>query len=116
MFANTLTVTINAVAKVMTRLNQDNFGSVYGFTDATESIRMTIRHSLDKNTKGNNNLHNVFIERTIFATPTAVEKYWACTVTLRDRVGSGPTDLLQFWQGFNTLFLTLDDTFVVGEN
>lgn len=116
MFANTLTLTINAVAKVLLRTNQDNFGSFYKFADGVEKITMQIRH--DSQTVGGLpvNRHNLYVERTVFATPTTTEKYWSMTITLRDRDGSDPAVLLQNWQGLAVLFATLDDTFVTGDN
>lgn len=116
MFANTLTLTIAGVAKTLSRNNQDNFGSVYEHTSDTESIVMQIRHTTDKLATGDVKRHNVFVERTIFATPTSTEKYFSVTGTLRNRLGSAPSDLLALWVGFTTLALTLDDGLVVGEN
>lgn len=116
MFANTLTLTIDSVARTLLRVNQDNFGSVYSYKDSTERLTMKIRHDVE-NQKGQLvNRHNVFVERTVYATPTTSEKYWSTTVTLRDREGSGPQDLLELWQGANTLVLSLDDTLVTGDN
>lgn len=116
MFANTLTLTINAVAKVLTRVNQDNYGSEYQFKDSVEKIVMKIRHSVETNNGLPVNRHNVFVEQTVYATPTVSEKYWSTTVTMRDREGSGPTPLLQQWVGVSTLVLSLDDGLVIGEN
>jgi hypothetical protein len=116
MFANTLTLTINAVAKVLTRVNQDSYGSEYTLISYVESIRLQIRHTTDKLATGDVLRHNVYVERTIFATPTATEKYFSVTGTLRSRVGSSPTDLLNMYVGFSTLMATLDDGLVVGEN
>jgi hypothetical protein len=116
MFANTLTLTIDAVPKVLNRINQDNRGSEYSFVSGTETISMLIRHTVDKLATGDVNRHNVYIERTIFATPTVVEKYFSVTFTLRERRGSDPLDELKLAQGFYTLIATLDDGLVVGEN
>lgn len=116
MFSNTLTLTINAVAKVLTRVNQDSYGSEYTLVSDTELIRMQIRHTTDKQATGDVLRHNVYIERTIFATPSTTEKYFSVTGTLRSRLGSAPTDLLNMWVGFSTLMATLDDGLVVGEN
>lgn len=116
MFANTLTLTIDGVAKTLLRNNQDNFGSFYEFRDGTEHITMQIRHSTDKLVTGDVLRHNVYIERTIFATPTVDEKYFSTTVTLRGRRTSAPDDLLKLWVGVSTLIATLDDGLVIGEN
>lgn len=115
-FANTLTLTINAVDKVLNRRNQDNYGSEYGYISDTETIRLLIRHDTEKPASGDVLRHNVFIERTILATPTEVQKYYSMTLTLRHRIGSSPTTLLHLLQGSYTLLGTLDDGLVIGEN
>jgi hypothetical protein len=116
MLTNTLTLTIDSVARTLLRLNQDNFGSVYSFNDETERLTLKIRHDKE-NQKGQMvNRHNVFVEHTVYATPTSAERFWSTTITLRDREGSGPGNLLKLWQGVNTLVLTFDDTLVAGDN
>lgn len=119
MFANTLTLTIATVAKVMTRNNQDNFGSVYEYTspDGLELIKLQIRHSTDNSKDGPINRHNVFIERTLLSSTLGVApKYFSVTATLRDRVGSGPADLASLWAASSTLLGTLVAGLVVKEN
>jgi len=116
MFANTLTLTINAVDKVLTRHNQDNFGSEYIYRSGTESIRLLIRHSTDKFATGDVLRHNVFIERTIYATPTANPQYYSTTFTLRARFDSDPVALLQLYVGAVALLASLDDGLVIGDN
>lgn len=116
MFANTLTLTINAVAKTLLRRNQDNYGSEYQFKDSAEKITMKIRHSTELRNGLPTNRHNVFIERTVYATPTVVEQYWSATVTLCDREGSDPVALEQLWVGVSTLITSVDGTLVVGDN
>lgn len=119
MFANTLTLTVAGATGspfTLTRVNQDNFGSVYSYKDATQDISLKVRQSTD-NVKGVPVYrHNATIEHTIFATLVVPEKYASATITLRDGKGYGPTTLLAFWVGFNTLALTLDDGMVVGDN
>jgi hypothetical protein len=44
-FADTLTVTINAVAKVLTRINQDSYSSEYLLREVTGEYRLRIRNS-----------------------------------------------------------------------
>lgn len=116
MFANTLTLTIDTVARTLLRINQDNYGSEYSFKDSVEEISLKIRHSTDGKGDLLANRHNVFVERTVYATPTVSEKYWSATVTLRDRRGSSPDELLKTWVGVSTLVLSLDDTLVTGDN
>lgn len=91
MFANTLTLTINTVAKVLLRINQDNFGSTYKYTSATEIVKCQFRNSTEKNASGDVDRHNMFVEHTILATPTTKEEYYSWSATLRCRVGSDPT-------------------------
>lgn len=127
MLANTLTLTVTGATGspfTLTRVNQDDFGSTYTYLDSIQSIRLKIRNSVDTIkadvSKGiaasSFNRHNATIEHTIFATPTVFEKSCTATITLRDGKGYGPASLLSFWQGFNTLFLTLDDSIAVGDN
>lgn len=115
-FANTLTLTIAGAAKTLLRNNQDNFGSTYEHLSGTEYIKMQIRHTTDKLPAGDVKRHNVYIERTIFATPTSTEKYTSVTATLRNRWGTDPADLLALWVGSSTLLLALDDELVLGGN
>lgn len=127
MLANTLTLTVSGATGspfTLTRVNQDNYGSEYKFLDSIQLIRMKIRHSTDIQkanpstgaVAGTFNRHNATIEHTIFATPTSAEKACSATITLRDGQGYGPSTLLAFWIGFNTLFLAQDDAIVVGDN
>lgn len=115
MFATTLTLTINAVARTLTRVSNDN-GSTYLYRDAVEEISMRIRHNTENKGGFPTYSHNIFVEQTVFATPTVAEKYFSTSITMKDRRGSGPADLLKLWQGVNTLALTLDDTLVTGDN
>lgn len=85
MFANTLTLTIGASAKVLNRVNQDAGGSEYTLSSATESISMKIRHSIDK-IDGDGIVmkrHNVFVERIVFPTATALMQKYTATATFR---------------------------------
>jgi hypothetical protein len=68
-FGATLTVTVNAVAKVLNRINQDNYGSEYYLRSSTDEYRMKIRHSKESpQTDGRVfDRHNVELTHTIFA-------------------------------------------------
>jgi len=73
MLANTLTLTINAIAKVLVRINQDNYSSEYFLKDTLDSWRLKIRHT--KSSKGGVSLdrHNVELVHVVYATTTTVE-------------------------------------------
>lgn len=116
MFNNTLTLTIDGVAKTLLRRNQDNYGSAYQFKDADETITMQIRHSTDLVKGLPVNRHNVFIERKVNATPTTFESYWSTTLTLREREGSSPEELTNLYTGMVSLVFGLVETLVIGDN
>jgi len=42
-----ITITVNAIAKVLPRINQDNYGSVYRLKEADDEWQLTIRHSYE---------------------------------------------------------------------
>jgi hypothetical protein len=74
-FGATITVTVNAVAKVLNRINQDNYGSEYYLRSSTDEYRMKIRHSKENPLADGRQFdrHNVELTHTIFATPTTLE-------------------------------------------
>lgn len=75
MFADTLTITINAVAKVLTRINQDSYSSEYFLRETTGEFRLRIRNTsyVDKNRGGKKiDRHNFELTQTIYAVAPAV--------------------------------------------
>lgn len=82
MFADPQTVTINSVAKVLNRVNQDGYGSTYLLRTSTEEYRLTIRNTtyVDKKRAVSIDRHNVEFTQTIFpvapATLSTVRKYY----------------------------------------
>jgi hypothetical protein len=42
-----ITITVNAIAKVLPRINQDNFGSVYQLKESLAEYKLVIRHSYE---------------------------------------------------------------------
>lgn len=42
-----ITITVNAVAKVLPRINQDNFGSTYRLKEANDEWELNIRHTYE---------------------------------------------------------------------
>jgi hypothetical protein len=95
MLANTLTLTVNAVAKVLVRINQDNYGSEYRLLSDTERYTLKIRHSSTKPKNGDSGFdsHNVMVEHVVFPTLTTLGKTMTVSTTLRGEVGSSPVNL-----------------------
>nr|UJQ85784.1 MAG: hypothetical protein 2 [Leviviridae sp.] len=121
MFANTITLTVNAVAKVLRRVNQDNYGSEYSLQSATESIVMKIRHSVDavdKITGVGMKRHNVFVEWVVFPNVTDLEKRYTYTATLRNGEKNDPAQVADLALAVNVWLAstTIMDDLAVGDN
>lgn len=84
-FGATITLTVNAVAKVLNRINQDNYGSEYSLLTATDSWNLKIRHSTDSvDGDGMTMLrHNVYVEHVTYATASTLQLKETYTATLR---------------------------------
>lgn len=104
MFSDTITVTINAVAKVLTRINQDKYSSEYYLRSAVDEFRMRIRHSSysDKLRVGKViDRHNVELIQTIFpVAPATIPTIRKAYVILENEASDGVTDPLNFDLGF----------------
>jgi len=78
MFADTLTGTINSVANVMVRVNQDGYSSEYRLKETDGEFRLRLRNSsyVDK-TRGGQvvNRHNVELIHTVYAVAPATFPY-----------------------------------------
>lgn len=68
MFADPQSVTVNAVAKSMQKINQDKYSSEYLLVSATDEFRLHIRNTSSKNKQRNVviNRHNVELTHTVF--------------------------------------------------
>jgi hypothetical protein len=114
MFADTITITINSVAKVLTRVNQDGYSSEYLLRGASDEFRLKIRNSEYVDTKrGGKTIdrHNVEFTQTVFpvapATVSTVRKSYA--VFENERV-DGLTEPLNFDLGFVAFFTNANIT------
>lgn len=117
MFANTLTLTVNAVAKVLTRVNQDNFGSTYLLRSATDLWTLKFRNSQEKLKSGVVfDRHNMYVEYVVFATPTATQKTYSMSSTLRLTSDSDPVQLGYISAAFNTLLNAQASGLIGGES
>lgn len=83
MFADTITITINSVAKVLNRINQDGYSSEYYLRSANDEFRLKIRNSsyTDKARGIKVDRHNVELVHTVFpvapATISIVRKFYS---------------------------------------
>lgn len=83
-FPDTITFTINAVAKILTRVKDDGYSSEYRLRNANiEEFTALIRNStyLDKVTGRNVDRHSVELRHTVYAVapatiPTIRKSYW----------------------------------------
>lgn len=103
MFPSTITLTVNAVAKVLNRINQDSYGSEYQLLDALDSWSLKIRHSTDS-VDGDGLImkrHNVFIEHVVYPTATTLMKKDSFTLTMRHDRFSAPTSVVDITKAAN---------------
>lgn len=115
MFPATITLTVNAVAKVLNRVNQDSYGSEYQLNDTLDSWNLKIRHSTDS-PDGDGLImrrHNVFVEHVIYPTPSVNMKKESFTLTLRHDKFTAPSGVVDIgkavnvWIGTSTNFSDL---------
>lgn len=104
MFADTITITINSVTKVLTRVNQDGYSSEYLLRGTLDEFRLTIRNSqyVDKQRGGRKvDRHTCQLIQTVYpvAPATVGITRKAYNVIENDTV-DGVTDPLNFSLGF----------------
>lgn len=87
-----ITLTVNAVAKVLPRINQDNYGSVYRLKEAAAEYQLVIRHAYEGKVGPNQvERHNVDFTMTTWAvdgTPIVKQSY----TVIRNPRSVDPTD------------------------
>lgn len=74
MFADTLTITVNAVAKALIRINQDGYSSEYFLREATQEFSLRIRNTdyTDKTRGVKVSRHNVEFIQTVYPVAPAI--------------------------------------------
>lgn len=74
-FGSTITVTVNAIAKILNRINQDNYGSEYLLKESLQEFRIRIRHQTENAKNGEQPFerHQFELTQTVFATATDPE-------------------------------------------
>lgn len=100
----TLTVTINAVAKVLTRIRDDGYSSEYLLRGTLDEFRLVIRHT--KYTDSNRpakyvDRHNVELVHTVYAVaPSTIPTIRKAYVVFENENTDGVTEPLNFDLGF----------------
>lgn len=109
MFADPITVTINSVAKVLTRINQDGYASEYLLRDTLEEFRLKVRHSTytDKKRAGKViHRHTIELVQTIYpVSPSVIPTIRKAYTVLENESTEAVTGPLNFDLGF-LAFLT----------
>ena len=84
MFANTLSVTIGTdSARILTRINQDSFGSTYRLATALELTELVIRNSTSKEKNLLYDRHNAELRHTVYATDLLPERHYVASTTFK---------------------------------
>ena len=101
-FSDTITFTINAVAKVLNRINQDSYSSEYFLRSTTDEFRAKIRQTnyVAKNGKITDR-HNVELTQTVYpVAPATLSTVRKAYVVLENERPDGITEPLNFDLGF----------------
>lgn len=108
MFANTLTVKIGTDAdRVLTRVNQDNYGSVYRLATDLEITELYIRNSVANEKGFPTDRHNAELRHTVYATDVAPERVYVASNTFKTRrAGGNPSYLSDVTKAVNSLVST----------
>lgn len=91
MIGETITITYNAVAYTLERINQDNYSSEYFKRDATQEFRLRIRHTNESVRPGQRpyERHNVELTRTVYDTVNGDKVYQSYQI-IRLQKGTDP--------------------------
>jgi hypothetical protein len=115
MLDNTITVTINSVAKALLRIREDANGSLYRLKNTTEQIELRVRHSSSSQDGFTMNRHNVNWEHIVYATDTTPAYKWTTSITVSERDGSDPDYLGLTMAGLQAALSSEWDNIAIGE-
>lgn len=91
-----ITLTVNAVDKVLPRINQDNFGSVYRLKEADAEYQLTIRHTYEgKAGPGQYERHNADFMLTRFVGDARTPVIYQCYIVMRNPRNQSGVDTTQ---------------------
>lgn len=108
-FPDTITITINSVAKVLTRIKDDGYSSEYRLRNAAvDEFRLLIKNStyLDKATRRNVDRHSIELTHTVLAVaPSEIPTIRKMYAVLENQSVDTIVDPAKFGAGF-VAFLT----------
>lgn len=117
MFADTLTVTVNGVAKILTRINQDNYCSEYVLRTALERFSLNIRNTKYTDSKRGGvevHRHNFELVHEVFPVAPATKSLIRKSYTVIENESTdASTDQLNFVLGFGGLLTAANVTKVL---
>jgi len=118
MLTDPQTVTVNAVAKVMPRINQDNNTSTYRLRSTLDEYILTIKHTDGKISGGVlGESHNARLKYTVFATATVPEQVLYATLNLQNGDGMDLTVARNIMLGLSAWGTSATiDKLLTGEN
>lgn len=89
----TLTIKVNAVDKILKRINQDNYATRYYLHESLADFNVNIRHSTETRSGVKYDVHNVDFIHTVFATLTEPAKVRQSWFTIRNLKEDSFTDI-----------------------
>lgn len=107
MFSDPITITVNAVAKPLVRINQDAYGSEYFLREATQEWRLKIRNSSYTSASGVLiDRHNFEFTNTVYpvlpAQVSTVRKIYSVFENYRSDTTADPLNTFVGFVGFMT--------------
>jgi hypothetical protein len=115
MLSNTITFTVDSVAKILTRIREDKDGSLYRLKNTTEQIDVRIRHSTRYPNGAQVNSHNLYWTHTVYATDTTPEYNYMASITLSESEGADPTYLTATIAAIQAAMASNWDTVAIGD-
>lgn len=114
MLSSPTTVTIDGAAHSLSKINQDNYGSIFRKIGTGVQYDLQVRHSTENAKLGAPKIdrHNVDLKYTTFdaeGKPTVYQVY----AVLRTPQGADPTIIEKLSVGFNA-WLTANDGLIIG--
>jgi hypothetical protein len=92
MLTDPQSITVNAIAKSLVRINQDNNSSTYRLRSTTDEYLLTIKYTDGKITGGvEGESHNVRLKYTVFAVGSVPATTLYATINLQNQDGADLT-------------------------